>query len=347
MILVDSIKQHIKKRKQKIIPTVDRERYQLEGSFFDPEKVRSVEKKAQKKNVISAAGSHRVSVSFDTGSSVVGSQRDPGKRQRILVVATCVVMLVFGLRTLGNEEWGVLQILEIALLASVLTYVGLMWALRFDIQKGGYFTVLPLPSLFVFGYVLFVELFFFVHFQRIYEALLFVILLAVFMGVLVIVFLTANILNVSITKKIPLLQVAHTSSYIITLFNTFFLAFFFMSLGLNIYLTSVLLMCFYGYTIFLHLSHFGLRSQLVLWYSAAIALISGSLALVMMLWPTETLFRVLLPTIAIYIGVGLVMHDAKQIVRTLINWEYLFIVLLVLAIIMANSVWGIGGKLWM
>jgi hypothetical protein len=347
MSLFDGIKRRLMKRKERIIPTVDRERYQLEGSFFDPDKVASVEQKAQKKGMLRTPASTRAPLTYDIGSSTAPTQRDPGKRQRIFLVAACVVLLVFGLRTWGKEEWGIVQMLEIAFSASVLTYVGLMWALRFDIPKRGYLTVLPLPSLFVFGYVLFVELFFFVHFERIYEALLFGILLALFMGGLIIVFLTANILNVSIIRKIPLLQVAHTSSYVITLFNAFFLAFFFISLGVNIYVTTVLLMILYFAAVFLHLSHFSIRTNSVVWYSAAIALLSGSLAFVMMLWPVETLFRVLLPTISIYIGVGLVMHDAKKIFRALINWEYLFILILVLIIIIMNSVWGIGGKIWM
>ncbi len=352
MGILDPLTKLLKRRNQKIIPTVERERYNLEGTFFDPEKLFSIQRRSSENKRKEAEDSplesgKRSQVSFDSGTSVLIPQRDPGKRQRIFVVSGVIVLFVFGLRTWGIDEWGVRQMLEVALASSLLTYFGLMWAYRFELSRFGYWAVLPLPTLFVFSTVLFVELFFFAQFQRIYEAVLFVGLLGVFMGGLVIAFLTANILNVATIRKIPLLQVAHTSSYVITLFTTFFLGFFLVSLGANIYFTVVLLAIAYFGAVFLHLSHFGFRRQYVIWYSIAISLLASTVAFVMMLWPVETIFRVLLPTIACYVGIGLVMHDAKKIFRTLINWEYVVIILIVLAIIITSSVWGISGKAWM
>jgi len=176
---------------------------------------------------------------------------------------------------------------------------------------------------------------------------MFGILLAVFMGGLVVSFLAANILNVSTFKKIPLLQVAHTVSYVLTLFSVFFLAFFFMNLDWNIYITCAVLFISYYLAAYLHLSHFEIKVKHVSWYAAGIAIISTLLAFVMMLWPVDTLFRVLLPTIAVYIGVGLVMHQVKEMLRPLIHWAYLILALIVFIVILLNSTWGIAGKAWM
>lgn len=344
MSIIDTLKQRSAKRKARIIPTVDRERYQLEGSFFDPEKLLEVERK---KNMAPVSGKPSEPLSVDTGGTSLVQQRDAGKRQRIFVVAAGIVLLVFGLKIWGSFEWGIPQMLAVATASSVLTYVGLMWAFRFDINRKGYLTVLPQPALFVIGHVLFVELFFFGRFQRIYEALLFGILLAVFLGGLILSFLTANVLNVATIKKIPLLQVAHTVSYMITLITSFFISYFVISLGINIYATAAILFGMYVVASYLHLSHFDLKPHQVSRYAYAIALAASTIAFVLMLWPIDTMFRVLMPTIAVYIGIGLVMHDTKQMLRPLINWEYVFVLLLVLAIVFLNSTWGISGKAWM
>lgn len=352
MSLFESINQRLSRRKEKVIATVDREKYQLEGSFFDPDKLPQEKYKSPMRVISGVESLSRKSgiksdISYDSGEAVIAPQRDPGKRQRIFVIAGAVVLFVFGLRAWGNEEWGVLQMIEVALGAGILTYLGLMWALRFEVIRTGYMSVLPLPTLFVVGYVLFVELFFFVRFQRIYEAVLFGVLLILFYGGLIVAFLTANVLNVATLRKIPLLQVAHTASYVITLFSSFFLAYFVISLGLSIYLTTAIFTILFFLAVFFHLSHFGIRQNRVIWYSVAIALLASDIAYAMMLWPVDTMFRVLLPTMTIYVGVGIVMHDAKHIFRTLIYWEYFLIFLLVLVIIMITSEWGIAGKVWM
>ena len=265
-------------------------------------------------------------------------QRDPGKRQRIFVVAALVVLFVFGLKVWGQPEWSVGQVVLVAAVAAFMSAVGLAWAFRFDVSRLGYLTVLPQSSMFVFGYVLFVEMFFFQRFQRIYEAVIFGALLLIFLVVLGIVFLTANVLNVSTIKKIPLLQVAQTSSYAITLFNVFFIGFFIISLGLMPWFTLPLLLVLYWSATFLHLSHFSIDLKIVSWYSAGIALSSMCIAVALLLWPVDNLFRVLLPTLVVYIGIGIIMHDIRKALRPLINWEYFIIVVLVVIMLLARVV---------
>jgi len=275
----------------------------------------------------------------------LAAQRDQGKRQRIMGVSALVVLFVFGLKLWGSHTWTVEQVVLVALVASALTFCGLLWAFRFDVTRVGYMTVLPLPSLFVFGYVLFVELFFFQRFERIFEAVIFALILGVFWVILIIVFLTANVLNVATVKSLPLLQVAQTSSYMVSLFNIFFISFFIVNLGLQVPLTMALLFVVFWISIYLHISHFGIGTAVIL-YTTGIACSVSVVSWALLLWPVEMLMRVLLPTVVAYIGMGIVLHDVRKAMRPLLNWEYLLMVLFVLVILASRAVWGIGGNLW-
>lgn len=274
-------------------------------------------------------------------------QRDPGKRQRIFVVAAAIVLFVFGMKVWGKQDWSVTEVILIACASAVLTYLGLMWAFRFEISRKGYIVVLTQPALFVFGYVLFVEMFFFQQFERIYEALIFGGLLIVFMAVLGIVFLTANVLNVATFKDLPLLQVAQTSSYAITLFSVFFIPFFIASLGWNFALTFGMLLCVYLIATVIHLMHFSINVRTVFRISVGISWTAAMAAAVLLLWPVPTLFRVLLPAVIVYVGVGIVMHDVRKALRPLLHWEYAVLLLFVVIVLLSRAVWGISGYAWM
>jgi hypothetical protein len=336
---MDFVPEFIKKKLKKtesFTPTARRQ--QESGGFFDQSMTKGVPRKPMRM---------RSTVREETSAPPPARlQRDPGKRQRIFVLSAAIVLLVFGLKVWGRSEWSVEQAVLVAAGASVLSVFGLMWAFRFDVTRIAYLTVIPQPTLFVFGYILFLEMFFFQRFERIYEAVLFGALLIVFLAVLGIVFLTANILNVATIKNIPLLQVAQTSSYVITLFNAFFIAFFIVSLGLMPWYTAPLLLLLYWAVSFLHLAHFTHDVRTAAWFAFGIGCVSACAGGVLLLWPVDTLFRVLLPTVIIYIGVGIIMHDIRKALRPLINWEYFIILAIVAIILMSRAVWGIGGYIW-
>lgn len=331
----DFIKKKLK-RPESFVPTARRQ--QESGGFFDQNMAKGVSRKP-----VRLENTVRREMFTPPPARL---QRDPGKRQRIFVLSAAIVLFVFGLKVWGRSEWSVEQVVLVAAGASILSVFGLMWAFRFDISRIAYVTVIPQPALFVFGYILFLEMFFFQRFERIYEAVLFGALLIVFMVVLGIVFLTANILNVATIKKIPLLLVAQTSSYVITLFNAFFIGFFIVSLGLMPWYTVSFLFMLYWAVSFLHLAHFTQDVGTAAWFAFGIGCVSACAGGVLLLWPVDTLFRVLLPTVIIYIGVGIIMHDVRKALRPLINWEYFLILAIVAIILLSRAVWGIGGHIW-
>lgn len=273
--------------------------------------------------------------------------RDPGKRQRLIFLAIVIVLGLFGLRVWRGPDWSVSMALIVAAGAAVLSYLGLIWALRFEVTQKGYLTVLPQPSLFVFSSILFLELFFFQEFNRIFEALIFGFVMVILAASYVGVFLTANILNVGTLKKIPLLQVAHTASYVISLCFIYFSSYALILTGIQLFWLLPILMIVNFIVVILHLSHFPFLWKNLLWLSIILSWGSAIAAAVFLFWPLDTRFVALVPTVVVYIGIGLIMHQQKKIIRPVVYWEYSLITLVVVLILLINAKWGIGGYLWM
>lgn len=272
--------------------------------------------------------------------------RDPGKRHRIFFLSAVLVAFVFGLKVWRKGEWSFNEAIITAAVAAFLTYVGLLWAFRFDVQKDGFFAVLTQPSIFVFCSVLFLTLFFFQRFERFYESLVFGVLLLILAGVLAVVFLTANILNVATVKKLPLLKVAQTSSYVISLFSVYFVTFSLISGGLNVILMIFLLLIAYFLIIWTHLSHFSINGSHVRLYSFSIAWSAMAVIAALLFWPVDLLFIALAPVIVVYIGMGIVMQYVGKTLTTKDFWEFMILAVFTLGVIAFQAKWGIGGFFW-
>lgn len=274
--------------------------------------------------------------------------RDPGKRQRIIFLSLLVVLFVFGTKVWGRDmEWEIPEILLVALLAGVGVYLGLIWALRFDLRASGYLKVLPLPALFVFSSVLFVELFFFQIFERLFETIIFGGLLIGYVVVLNIVFLTTNILNVATVKELPLSRVAQTASYAITVFTVYCIGFSIIVVGPQIFIMLPLLMGLYCVAVYLHLSNLNNMSTINAWtYSFLIGWLCAISLAVLLTWPLDPLLAALMPAALAYIGVGIVMYDPGRDSGWRVILEYIAVISIVVGIILYKATWGIGGAVF-
>ncbi|MBN1618563.1 hypothetical protein JW887_04475 [Candidatus Dojkabacteria bacterium] len=272
--------------------------------------------------------------------------KDDGKRQRIFFLSAIIVCGVVILKYLRSENWGITDSVVVAVLAGVIAYVGQIWAFRFNVYPKSYYTTLIQPSLFAFSTIFFVVLMFFQQFQRIYEVLFFSLFLLVLVIIFVVVFLTSNILNVSISKQIPLLQAAQTSSYIILLCTVFFVIYSFVSIGLPFYMLFPISFIFVFAAVLIHLSSFNLSVKNLIWYSIVISWACCVLLVVLLVWPIETLIFPLLPTTIVYIGVGIVMHNLRKLSHPALYFEYAVLIALGVLVVLFSSSWGIGGYLW-
>lgn len=170
---------------------------------------------------------------------------DREKRGKLLLLAAFTALSLFISKIIQTDTLVVASRVYLnALIYFVIVFVGLLWSFNLQIKKKSLITLIQ-PALFVFSQELFVEFFFFQKFSRIYEAFILLGLVVVFFFINYFSFLSANIFNVSLFKKIPLLQVARTVSNIISVFMMYFITFSFLLSGFNVYILLGLLFLFY------------------------------------------------------------------------------------------------------
>jgi hypothetical protein len=275
------------------------------------------------------------------------SVKDPGKKRRIVILASLNVALVFGLKIWKPQEWRFDQAILLAALSSVITYLGLIWCLRFDVSRRALTRVLPQAALFSFGSALFLVLFFFGKFERLYESLIFIIFLTGYLVLMIMVFLTTNILSVATVKKIPLFRAGQTASYAITLITIFFVTFSFISSTLPIYFLALILLPFFILATWLHLSHFSFKDNVIIWYCVGISWASLLVLLGFLFWPVSGLLASFIPVSIVYFGLGAVMYHIGKASLVDVVWELGIFSLVAILIIMFRARWGIGGAFWM
>jgi hypothetical protein len=252
---------------------------------------------------------------------------DNVKKGRLLAIALLVSVSLFIIKLSQGEAVTAGTVYFRAILYSVLSYIGLLWALKFQVTGKAMAFVLTQSSLFIFTQVLFIELFFFRRFGRIYEAfLLFGLLVLMFIGTYI-SFLTANVFNVGSIKEIPLLQVGKTSSYLISLLMVYFITFAILESAFNPIVSLVLIFLFYLFIVFMHFRHLSLGKgsfwgRVVLTNAAMIILLIGN-SLVGSLHEIIAL----VPMVAMFVMTGVVMHNEKNQLSRFDIAQYVFLLI--------------------
>lgn len=186
---------------------------------------------------------------------------DREKRGKLLLLAAFIAISLFIAKIIQTDTRVVASRVYLnAFIYFVIVFVGLLWAFNFQIKRKSLITLIQ-PALFVFSQELFVEFFFFQKFSRIYEAFILLGLVAVFFFVNYFSFLSANIFNVSLFKKIPLLQVARTVSNIISVFMMYFITFSFLLSDFNVYILLGSLFLFYLLLSLLNYVNMGIEEE--------------------------------------------------------------------------------------
>lgn len=240
---------------------------------------------------------------------VVDRNIDEEKRGKFLTLAALIALAIFISKIIQSDTQLIIGRIYInAVVYSVLTFLGLLWAFKFQIKKRSLLFVLQ-PALFVFSQVLFIEFFFFQKFNRIYEA--FILLLLVFLVFVgnYISFLMANVLNVDLFKKIPLAQVGRTSSYLISLLMLYFFTFAFLVSGFPIFVLLPLIVLSYTLVVLIHYLNMGVEG--VELYRKSLITVSISIILflaVFLLGDTHELVAAV-PVLGYYFSVGVVSQE--------------------------------------
>jgi len=187
------------------------------------------------------------------------SNTDSEKRGKFLFLAGVITLAIFLTKVLqGQDNLANWRIYLDGAIYFVVAFVGLLWAFNFQIKVKSLLYILQ-SSIFVFSEVVFVEIFFFQKFGRLYESLiLFALLVLIFIGIYI-SFLMANVFNVDLFKKLPLVQVGRTSSYLISLLMMYFLTFGILSSSLPLYIVLPIILIIYMLIALIHYVNMGME----------------------------------------------------------------------------------------
>jgi hypothetical protein len=234
---------------------------------------------------------------------LVNTNEDAVKRGKLLSLSLLIALSIFIQTILKINQGDPIRTALTFLVYLVVSVVGLIWAFNFRVK------IRSLPflfhsALFVASEYLFIQLFFIQKFSRIYEGLILLSLIVfVFVGTYV-SFLMTNVFNVNLYKKIPLVNVGRTTSYIISTLTVFFLFFGILALQLPLYILLPILIAVAYFLSFIHLKNLGYEGLLLKRRS----LLVSTIVIFMFI---STLFSgvlhevsVLAPVVGYFVGIG-------------------------------------------
>jgi hypothetical protein len=222
---------------------------------------------------------------------------DSAKRGRIILVSVIVTFLAFLIKiSQSSNEIGLFQIFLNAGVVGVVTYFGLLWALRFQITLRALVYVISQPALITFVLTLFLQMFVFRRVGRVYEFLILILISILMFFATYASLLMANIFNVSSVKEIPLVQVGKTTSFILSIMSIFFSSYVILESQSNGYVTIILLSVMYFLIVLTHIRHLNIPRNsiwksfstifVLLLISAFVQVIAGGNSLVSATVPT-------------------------------------------------------------
>ena len=234
---------------------------------------------------------------------------DNEKRGKLLLLAAFIAFSLFVSKVVqANTQVVISRVYINALIYFVIVFVGLLWAFNFQIKRKSLIYLLQ-PALFVFSQELFVEFFFFQKFSRIYEAFILLLLIIAVFFINYFSFLSANAFNVNLYKKIPLAQVARTTSYIISIFTMYFLTFSFLLSEFNVYFLLVSILIFYIIITLIHYINIEIEDRELFRKTVITSMISFILFLGVFLSGSTHEVISIAPVVGYYFAVSMVTQE--------------------------------------
>lgn len=186
---------------------------------------------------------------------------------------------------------------------------------------------------------------FFTEFQRIADIVIYGALVGISATVVYGILLTANVLYISSFRSIPLVQVAHSVWYILTVAVVFILTYWVLVYSGPAYFVLPILLAVYFAMIIQHLSHFELSDGDILIKAIGLVLgVTGFVGIVFF-WPTPVYVKAFSAALAAYVGLGFVMHELKKVLHWRIYVEYFLLLVAFIVALMLTSSWGIFGRI--
>lgn len=248
---------------------------------------------------------------------------DPYKRGKMVGLAILVSLLIFGLKIVQFGDYApTYAVFFRAGVVGLVAYIGLLWALRFQVNSRTLFLVLSQAAFFIFSQTLFVEVFLFRKVERIYEVLILLSTVIILSVLNYVAFATANIFNVARIKPIPLVQVGKTTSFLLSLISIYFFTYsiFESQLFAPFYIVFPIIM--YIVATILHLRHLEIPRDRI-WKVVTLIVVMMSISIVLhLVIGGSTTITALTPAIIFYCMVNIFTIENISTIKII---EYLFI----------------------
>lgn len=267
-----------------------------------------------------------------TLEKVVNTNEDSVKRGKLLSLSLLIALSIFVQTILKVNDGDIIRTILTAGIYLVVSTMGLIWAFNFRVK------IKSLPflihsGLFVASEYLFVQLFFIQRFSRIYEGILLLVLVGILFVGTYVSFLMANVFNVNLYKNIPLVNVARTTSYIVSTFSLFFLLFGLLALQVPVYVLLPGVILVSSFLSYIHLRNLGYEGMLLSRKTIMVTLIVVFMFLSSFLAGVIHEVSVLSPVVGYFIGIG--VANIKDTTKNK-NFELFIYIFILIAITLLN-----------
>lgn len=270
--------------------------------------------------------------------------KDLTKRLRMMFVAV-LIPLLFAITKMMilNDLTNMIVWLGIGVVFAAVTYIGVLWSLKFQIRKESYLSVINIPSLYVLASTIFISVVFLGPINRVYLLMTFVLAIFFFMISLYIVMLSVNVVNVNLFYVIPLSKLGESILYIISVVITYLTIYSLVTIAVesirsNSYIAlivmtiiaAVLLYLLIFATVFYYTPVQG--GSIIL--SAGITVVLLAFTLVFGFFLPYIFLTAFVIALQLYVLLGLMIHKSQNTLKSQIYLEYLIIFIIQIGVIL-------------
>jgi hypothetical protein len=142
-----------------------------------------------------------------------------------------------------------------------------------------------------------------------------------------------NVFNVSLYKDLPLLNVAQTASYILTLLMLYFLTFGLLASGFAFYIIFPLIFGIYVFLLYMEFSEIGVKEKNLWDVVILISFINIFILLPFIFVGSSHEIIAIVPTIGGFVGGGIItLKERDNIKWQLLGYDLLIVVVILIAI---------------
>ena len=229
------------------------------------------------------------------------------------------------------------------LILALLMIFGLLWILNTSSGILKYSLIIIYSAINILGFGLFFELLL-LNQSRIGQISVTLFFSTIMFSIFYVHMLTANIINYSHIRDIPLVYAARASAYIVSLLSEYFIFFMVLSSELNVFIKIVFIFIVGFFHSYFLLDSIKQKFNYKVYSAFAISLLIMIVTIVLAIWPVSSEIKSIILTLVMYICIGISLEIKEKIKKSI--WiEYIILIISIVLLLVFLSSWGINGHL--